>query len=109
MVERERPENEASSGPTPAGDARALARARERLLALHRVSTLVAGQRQSEDVVRAALRGAVSLLGADSGALFQFDADRQVLGLRESFRTYHGPAVTVMLESLAWSSASISR
>jgi len=75
----------------PAEDARALKLAQDRLLALHRVSTLVAGQRQIDDVVREALRGAVSLLGAGSGAIFQFDIGRQVLYLSETSGAYDGP------------------
>jgi PAS domain S-box-containing protein len=75
-------------------DARTLERARERLLALHRVSTLVAGQRQIEDVMREALRGAVSLIGAASGAIFQLDAEQQILSIHETSGPYDGPMTT---------------
>ena len=54
-------------------------REHHRLLALHRVSTLVAGQRRMEDVLHEALRGAVSLIGAGAGAVYRWDPDRGVL------------------------------
>ena len=43
-------------------------RERDRLVAGHRVSTLVAQQRRTEDVLREALQCAVSLVGGDAGA-----------------------------------------
>src|SRR4051812_12861709 len=93
MVWRELDRTDAA--PVPDASAlvgwRAPERERERLLALHRISTLVAGQRQIDDVVREALRGAVSLVGAGSGAIFQLDVERQVLTLRESSGAYTGP------------------
>ncbi|MCC7367931.1 MAG: DUF484 family protein [Chloroflexi bacterium] len=53
-------------------------RERDRLLALHRVSTLVAQQRQTDDVLREALKSAVELVGADAGSVHRWlpDAER---------------------------------
>ena len=55
------------------------ARERERLVALHRVSTLVAQQRRPEDVLREALHCAVSLIGGDAGAMYRWFPDRETL------------------------------
>jgi GAF domain-containing protein len=54
-------------------------RERERLVALHRVSTLVAQQRHADDVLREALRSAVSLIGCDAGAIHRWFPDSQTL------------------------------
>jgi PAS domain S-box-containing protein len=54
-------------------------RERDRLVALHRVSTLVAQQRRAEDVLREALQCAVSLVGGDAGAMHRWVAERDVL------------------------------
>jgi len=69
----------------PVSDAAAVAGRRasereyDRLLTLHRVSTLVAGQRRVEDVLREALLGAVALVGAGAGAFYRWDSGRRVL------------------------------
>jgi PAS domain S-box-containing protein len=47
-------------------------REHDRLLALHRVSTLVAQQRRTEDVLREALKSAVSLVGGDAGSIHRW-------------------------------------
>lgn len=54
-------------------------RERERLVALHRVSTLVAQQRHADDVLREALGSAVSLIGGDAGAIHRWFPDSQTL------------------------------
>jgi PAS domain S-box-containing protein len=54
-------------------------RERDRLVALHRVSTLVAQQRRADDVLREALQCAVSLVGGDAGAMHRWVAERDVL------------------------------
>jgi signal transduction histidine kinase len=54
-------------------------RERDRLVALHRVSTLVAQQRRPDDVLREALQSAVSLVGGDAGAIHRWDAERGIL------------------------------
>src|SRR5690349_14297877 len=51
----------------------------DRLVALHRVSTLVAQQRRPEDVLREALQSAVSLIGGDAGAIHRWGPDARVL------------------------------
>ena len=52
---------------------------RDRLVALHRVSTLVAQQRRTDDVLREALQCAVSLVGGDAGAIHRRLPEREVL------------------------------
>lgn len=54
-------------------------RERDRLVALHRVSTLVAQQRRTDDVLREALQCAVSLVGGDAGAMHRWFPEREVL------------------------------
>ena len=54
-------------------------RERDRLVALHRVSTLVARQRRTDDVLREALQSAVSLVGGDAGAIHRWLPEREVL------------------------------
>ena len=54
-------------------------RERDRLVALHRVSTLVAKQRRTDDVLREALQCAVSLVGGDAGAIHRWLPEREVL------------------------------
>jgi len=54
-------------------------RERDRLVALHRISTLVARQRRTDDVLREALQCAVSLVGADAGAIHRWLPERNVL------------------------------
>jgi PAS domain S-box-containing protein len=58
---------------------RAHDRERERLVALHRVSTLVAQQRRAEDVLREALRSGVALVGGDAGAIHRWVPERGLL------------------------------
>jgi PAS domain S-box-containing protein len=47
-------------------------REHDRLLALHRVSTLVTQQRRTEDVLREALKSAVALVGGDAGSIHRW-------------------------------------
>ena len=54
-------------------------RERDRLVALHRVSTLVAQQRKTDDVLREALQHAVSLVGGDAGAIHRWFPERETL------------------------------
>jgi PAS domain S-box-containing protein len=54
-------------------------RERDRLVALHRVSTLVAEQRRSEDVLREALQRAVALIGGDAGAIHRWFPESDTL------------------------------
>ena len=54
-------------------------RERDRLVALHRVSTLVARQRWTDDALREALQCAVSLVGGDAGAIHRWLPERDVL------------------------------
>ena len=54
-------------------------RERDRLVALHRVSTLVAQQRRTDDVLREALQHAVSLVGGDAGAIHRWFPEREAL------------------------------
>lgn len=54
-------------------------RERDRLLALHRVSTLVAQQRRTEDVLREALKSAVELVGGDAGSIHRWIPEAQRL------------------------------
>jgi len=75
-----RADGSGSPGSSAASDGgQALDRERERLVALHRVSTLVAQQRRTEDVLREALESAVSLVGGDAGAIHRWFADSQTL------------------------------
>jgi len=60
-------------------DAFASYREHDRLVALHRLSTLVAQQRRTDDVLREALQSAVSLVGGDAGAVHRWDAERGLL------------------------------
>jgi PAS domain S-box-containing protein len=60
-------------------DEQGIDRERERLVALHRVSTLVAQQRHADDVLREALGSAVSLIGGDAGAIHRWFPDSQTL------------------------------
>jgi PAS domain S-box-containing protein len=54
-------------------------RERDRLVALHRVSTLVAQQRHAGDVLREALQSAVALVGGDAGAIHRWVPERGLL------------------------------
>jgi PAS domain S-box-containing protein len=73
-------------------------REHDRLLALHRVSTLVAGQRRTEDVLREALVGAVSLVRADAGAFYRWDPNRNVLHPDQTVGL-HASSVPIELEA----------
>ncbi|MFN8636424.1 MAG: GAF domain-containing protein [Chloroflexota bacterium] len=95
------------TGPEPADDGtqahgvpvsgdRAPGRESERLLVLHRVSTLVAQQRRIDDVLREALESAVDLIGADSGAIHRWNAEHQLLHCEVAFGR-HEPIVRTEL------------
>jgi signal transduction histidine kinase len=54
-------------------------RERDRLVALHRVSMLVARQRRTDDVLREALQSAVSLVGGDAGVIHRWQPEHDLL------------------------------
>jgi signal transduction histidine kinase/DNA-binding response OmpR family regulator/HPt (histidine-containing phosphotransfer) domain-containing protein len=61
-----------------------------RMLTLHDASTALAAQSGTRDaILQEVLRGAVSLVGADSGSLFRWDADA---GLLRCLRNWNVPA-----------------
>lgn len=68
-----------AAGTAVSQDERAHDRERERLVALHRVSTLVAQQRRAEAVLREALRSGVALVGGDAGAIHRWVPERGLL------------------------------
>src|SRR6266536_2030902 len=101
MVWRELDRTDAVPGPDDVSALvgwRTSERDHDRLLALHRVSTLVAGQRRTEDVLREALVGAVSLVRADGGAFYRWDSDRNVLHPDQTVRL-HAASVPIELEA----------
>jgi signal transduction histidine kinase/putative methionine-R-sulfoxide reductase with GAF domain len=67
-------------------------REHDRLVALHRLSTLVALQRRTDDVLREALQSAVSLVGGDAGAIHRWDAERGLL-VRAEAHGAHTPII----------------
>jgi signal transduction histidine kinase/putative methionine-R-sulfoxide reductase with GAF domain len=69
-------------------DSRVAGREHDRLVALHRVSTLVAQQRRTDDVLREALQRAVSLVGGDAGAIHRWDAERRLLVFAAAYGPY---------------------
>src|SRR4051812_47671778 len=92
--ELDRPESSVMPEPSRVARWRPPDREHDRLLALHRVSTLVAGQRKIEDVLREALQGAVSLIGAGAGAVYRWDADRGVLRPYQTFGMHESSVPT---------------
>jgi diguanylate cyclase (GGDEF)-like protein/PAS domain S-box-containing protein len=59
----------------------------QRLLALHRASTVLAAQTAEPDaVLEEVLRSAVSLIGASSGSLYRWDAEAELLRCVRNFR-----------------------
>ena len=75
-----------------------LARQREnqRMLALHRASTLIAAETDPADVLREILEAAGSLLGRGSASLYRWDETAGVLRLAESVHAERGTAPRVL-------------
>jgi GAF domain-containing protein len=66
----------------------------ERLLALHRASTELAAATDSHQAIESILRGAVRLLGADSGSYYRWDAAAGLLRRMQTWQTLSVDGVT---------------
>jgi signal transduction histidine kinase len=71
-------------------------RENQRMLALHRASTLIAAETDPAEVLREILEAAGSLLGRGSASLYRWDEIAGVLRLAESVRAERGGAPRVL-------------